>query len=161
MSTPIDPSRARLERDLAGADVESGIVAGHWRIVRLDWPHLLVGIVAGDGNELGMRLRVDGYSALAPAGQPWDLRSDALLPVDQWPTGGTAPQIFRTDWSPGNSYAPYMACDRTGLATHPNWAHEHPGRAWHPGRSIGFYLQQIHHELRQASVPQQDAAGAA
>lgn len=154
-----DPSLSRLEQDLRGAGVEAGAAAGQWRIVALDWPFLFVAIVAGDGNELGMRLRVDSYPALAPAGQPWDLGPDCALPYERWPTGGTAPQVFRAaDWSRANGDAPYLACDRAGLKAHPEWASNHPARAWNAGRTIAFYLQEIHFELRGATVPKPAAA---
>ncbi|WP_322769325.1 hypothetical protein [Frankia sp. Cr1] len=100
-----------------------------------------------------MRLLVDGYPGMAPAGQPWDLDRDAPLPPERWPTGGSAPTIFRLDWSAGNANAPYMACDRVGLAGHPDWPARHPDRVWTPRRSINFYLEQVYHELRSAIVP--------
>lgn len=152
--TGIDPCRARLERDLASGRFDSGVETGAWRLVNLTWPYLTVAITAADGHELGMRLLVDGYPGVAPAGQPWDLIQHVPLPASRWPTGGSAAMVFRPDWSPGNSNAPYLACDRVGLATHTNWATEHPERAWNPGRSIVFYLEQVHHELRVASIPQ-------
>lgn len=159
MSEPaLDPCRVRLERDLASADVEAGVEAGLWRTVRLDWPAIFVAITAGDGSELGMRLQVDGYPGVAPAGQPWDLETNAALPAARWPVGGGAEQVFRTDWSVGNANAPYLACDRTGLATHPGWADAHPERAWHAGRTIAFYLSEIHHRLRGARTPQNQSA---
>lgn len=149
----IDPSRQRLERDLAAGDFESGIDAGLWRLINLSWPYLTVTVTAGDGNELGMRIIVDGYPTVAPGGQPWDLAADVPLPVSRWPIGGTASQVFRHDWSVSNANAPYMACDRAGIAGHPDWATKHPERAWNSGRTITFYLREIHHELRDATLP--------
>uniref|UniRef100_UPI001ABF84BB DUF7665 family protein n=1 Tax=Amycolatopsis kentuckyensis TaxID=218823 RepID=UPI001ABF84BB len=108
---------------------------------------------AGDGHELGMRLLVDGYPGQAPAGQPWDLAAGAPLPPTGWPTGGMTALVFRRDWSPQNGNAPYLACDRRALVGHP-WATQHPERAWNPARSIEFYLEQIHHELTAATMPQ-------
>lgn len=159
MSGPgADPSRLRLERDLASADVENGVSAGLWRLVSLQWPYLTVAITTGDGHELGMRILLDNYPTWAPGGQPWDLVQDVPLPVSRWPAGPTASLVFRKDWSVRNGNAPYMACDRAGLAAHPKWASEHPARAWHARRTVAFYLREIHHELRAASLPQ-DPAG--
>jgi len=161
MPEPVnDPCQVRLERHLRSSEFESGVAAGLWRLVSLDWPYLIVTITAGDGNELGMRLHIDGYPSKAPAGQPWDIVQDMPLPVSRWPTGGTAFQIFRSDWSVQNGNAPYMACDRVGLGTHPDWATQHPHRAWNPGRTITFYLREIHHELRAARLPAPTEAGA-
>lgn len=149
-----DPCQARLERDLVSGEFESGASAGLWRALGLSWPHLLVAIQAGDGNELVMRLVVDGYPATAPGGQPWDLARKALLSRERWPTGGTAPQVFNWEWAKSYDFAPYMACDRGGLRAHPDWATKHPERAWHPGRTITFYVSEIHHELLGAKLPQ-------
>ncbi|MEO3810788.1 hypothetical protein ABGB17_17450 [Sphaerisporangium sp. B11E5] len=143
----------RLECDLASAEFDSGVDAGLWRLVRLDWPTLVVAIVAGDDRELGMHLNVEGYPATAPAGQPWDLDKNAPLPTDRWPTGGTAELVFRRDWSSSQGNAPYLACDRQGLLTHGNWMAERSDRAWNPTRTITFYLTEIHRELRNASLP--------
>jgi len=153
-----DPGRLRLERDLVSGDFESGAGAGLWRLISLNWPHLMVAITAGDGNQLGMRILVDGYPRIAPAGQPWDFHRDQPLPVTRWPADGSAPQVFRPDWSPSNGNAPYMACDRVALGSHQNWAAEHPGRAWDPSRTITFYVREIHHELRGATLPQDGSA---
>ncbi|WP_146060517.1 hypothetical protein [Amycolatopsis sp. CA-128772] len=147
------PNELRLTRDLASNRFESGVAAGSWRVVAFDWPHLTVAITAGDGNELSMRLLVDGYPGQAPAGQPWDLATDSPLPASRWPTGGMTSMVFRTDWSPANGNAPYLACDRVALATHA-WATQHPERAWNSSRSIEFYLEQVYHELAAATIPQ-------
>lgn len=155
MTVPdFDPSRQRLQRDLATADFEGGVSSGLWRLAKFDWPHLIVAVTAGDGHELGMQLSVDDYPAQAPAGQPWDLQAEGPLPVVCWPTGGTAPQIFRLDWSVPNGNAPYMACDRVGLRTHPDWATTYPDRSWNPSRTVSFYLRELHHVLRCATLPE-------
>lgn len=152
-TTEVDPARLRLERDLANGDFAAGVDAGLWRLVEVAWPSIDVAITAGDGNELTMRIQVDDYPRLAPAGRPWDLDADAPLGYHRWPTGGHAPQVFRPDWSKDNHDAPYMACDRTGLATHPGWATSHPERSWNPTRTIAFYVAEIWRELRGATMP--------
>ena len=152
-----DPAQLRIEEDLAAGDFDAGSGAGRWHLVGLCWPHLLVTVTCGDGGRLGLRIAVDGYPRLAPAGQPWDLHRGQALPQDLWPEGGPSPQVFRRDWSPGNGNAPYLACDRTGLATHSGWAVQHPDRAWNPGRNVAFYLSEIHRGLAGTTLP---AAGA-
>jgi len=149
----VDPCQSRLRRDLQSAQVEAGVDAGFWRIVEMAWPVLTVAITVGDGAEAGMRLDVEDYPLAAPAGRPWDLAGNTLLPVDRWPITGRNPEVFRPDWSPGNGNAPYLPCDRVGLATHPNWATEHPERAWSRSRTIGFYLQELHRALSGARLP--------
>ena len=86
-----DPERQHLEQDLEAADFEAGAGAGYWRLVRLDWPRLTVAVACGDGNELGLRITVDGYPALAPAGEPWDLLEDKSLPASAVAAGRGLP----------------------------------------------------------------------
>jgi hypothetical protein len=152
-----DPALRRLQRDLADGVVDGGVAAGMWRVVSLDWPVFLVAITLGDGNELGVRILVDHYPVQAPSGQPWDLESPAALPVPRWPLSTLAVPTFRPDWSPANGNAPYLACDRIGLRTHPGWAAECPDRAWNPGRRIGFYLTELHRSLQDARLPERQA----
>jgi hypothetical protein len=158
MSVPDDPARRRLERDLASDEFDSGVSAGMWRVVSLDWPELVVAITAADGNEVGMRLNVDGYPAAPPAGRPWDLERSAPLAPELWPVSTLAVGTFRQDWSVANGGAPYVACDRVALSGHPDWTTTHPDRVWNPGRAIAFYLREMHRELQSASVPQVGAA---
>lgn len=150
-----DPARIRLERDLIRDDFEGGVSAGLWRVLSSDWPVLIVAITAGDRNEAVMRVLVDDYPARAPSGQPWHLETSAVLPIELWPIstveGGVSP--FRKDWSPSNDSAPYVACDRIGLGTHADWANNYPERAWNPGRTIAFYLSEMHRELQCTKVP--------
>jgi hypothetical protein len=152
----VDPCRLRLERDLASSRFDGGVDAGYWRVIEVDWPYVTVAITAGDGNELGMRLLVDGYPAAAPAGRPWDLAGNVALPASRLPMGGSSDLVFRSAWSAQNDNAPYMACERTALATHPaGWASELPDRKWTAARTIDFYLAQVHHELRSVVLVQQ------
>ncbi|MEW2330281.1 hypothetical protein AB0880_20995 [Micromonospora chersina] len=154
----VDPNLRRLRRHLSAADVEAGVDAGSWRIVDLTWPFLTVAIAVGENAELGMRLDVQDYPLQAPAGQPWNIVADAPLPVAEWPISGRSPEIFRPDWSPSNNNAPYLACDRAGITSHPNWATERPERSWNASRTIGFYLRELHRELSCATMPQNGVA---
>lgn len=149
----VDPDLRRLRHDLLAADVDSGIAAGDWRVVDLTWPTLLVAITVGTDAELGMRIDVQDYPAQAPAGQPWDLPTNTALPVDRWPVTGGELEVFRHDWSVANHNAPYLACDRYGVTTHPDWATGHPQRSWNPNRTIGFYLRELHRVLKDATMP--------
>jgi hypothetical protein len=61
--------------------------------------------------------------------------------------------VFRTDWSLQNGNAPYLACDRVGLATHPGWLTEHPTRAWNQSKTLVDYREQVRDALRGATLP--------
>jgi hypothetical protein len=144
------PSERRLRVDLASPDFEAGVAAGMWEVRSVIWPRASFAVRTGSGEWFGMGFDLEGYPAVAPAGQPWDLKLNVALPVDRWPTGGSADLTFRRDWSIANGGAPYIAADRVSLATHPDWATAHPERAWNPARTIAFYLAEIHRELGAA-----------
>lgn len=145
------PHERRLRADLEAPAFQAGAVAGAWRLVSVTWPTVLFALPVG-GVQLGLRVDVEGYPSAAPAGQPWDLQTDRALPAERWPEIGAETRPFRRDWSVGNGNAPYIAADRVPLASHPNWAAEHPERAWHSGRDIAFYLSEIARELRGTTV---------
>lgn len=147
-----NPSRSRLERDLLGDDFIRGELAGFWRDATVNWPYLDIEVQVGEYGYVAMHVQVDNYPGIAPAGALWDAEAGAPLPVDRWPVGGAAQRVWRPDWSPQNQGAPYLACDRVGLATHPDWANSHPGRAWNPSRNIVFYLTEVHRELADATM---------
>jgi hypothetical protein len=96
---------------------------------------------------------LDGYPAQAPAGRPWDIERSAMLSPELWPVSRLAVATFRQDWSVSNGGAPYVACDRVALSGHTDWPAAHPQRAWNPGRTITFYLREMHRELQSASIP--------
>lgn len=154
----VSPSEVRLRSDLRGEAVAAGQLAGKWRQPLIEWPVLLVEVAVGDHEFVLLRLLVDGYPARAPGGQLWAASSQSPLPVAMWPTGGTSAKVFRPDWSPANQGAPYLPCDRTGLITHPEWAHADPDRTWNASRTIAFYLDQIYGELTEAHLPDEQAA---
>lgn len=144
------PSERRLRADLESPDFQAGEVAGMWKLESISWPRAVFAVRTGAGDWLGMGFDLEGYPAIAPAGQPWDVEVQAPLPPNLWPTGGSADLTFRRDWSIANGGAPYIAADRVSLATHPDWPTAHPERAWNPTRTISFYLAEVHRELRAA-----------
>ena len=146
-----DPRERLLQAHLDSEEFHAGVGAGHWRLIDLFWPVLTVALTLGQ-HELGLRIDVDGYGPQAPAGQPWNLDEDTSLPMGQWPVTGKNPEVFRHDWSPQNGNAPYLACDRLALAGH-NWAEQNPDQVWNAGRTIVFYLDQLHRYLRGARLP--------
>lgn len=154
----MSPGEARLRADLAGETFILGQQAEKWRNPVLTWPVLMIDVAVGDHDFVRLRLLVDGYPSRPPSGQLWDASSDSPLQVGKWPAGGTAAKVFRPEWSPQNQNAPYLPCDRTGLATHPEWAQAHPDRAWNISKVIDFYLDEIYSELTEAQLPAGQAA---
>ncbi len=153
----MNPSEQRLRGDLASADFEAGVNAGHWRLLDLTWPALTIAISAGTG-ELVLRIDLDGYPAVAPLGITWDAAANTPLPRGRWPQGPGAEQTYKEGWFPPSPNAVYLACDRAALQVHPDWANTYSDRAWNPTRSVTFYLREIHRDLAAATVPEPEDA---
>lgn len=153
-----DPSLLAVREDLESAAFQDGVVHGRWRVVRFEWPFLVVAIRAGGGGELGMRVELSGYPTAAPAGMPWDLEQDIALAADRLPEGPAAAVVFRSGWSQANGHTPYMASERlTVQGDHLPWAAQHPTRAWNPSRTLEFYVAELHKELRSCTMPKASA----
>lgn len=156
---PDSPAALHLQRDLADGDVLAGADGGRWRVVDLTEEALLVEIRVGEGDRyLGLRINYTDYPAQAPAGALWDISGDELLAPGKWPVGPLADGVFRKDWSLANGGAPYAPWDRTAIAGHTDWPTLHPGKIWHPGRTIAHYLRETWRVLEDASWPDEEQA---
>ncbi|MCX7523421.1 hypothetical protein OSC27_14190 [Microbacterium sp. STN6] len=155
MTDTVDPARAAIEEDLQSVPFLDGVEKRYWRVVRVDFPMLLVAVTTGDGRELGMRLDVSGYPTDAPAGTPWNIGTNEPLELAALPSGSAAQTVFRSEWSRINGWTPYMATERLLIqGDHPQWGSQHPERAWNPSRTITFYLSELHKELRSCTMPE-------
>lgn len=152
LDAAIDPVQLALEDDIAQARLRAASDDGRFGVHAFHFPIVLAWAAVGS-ERLGIRLDCVDYPKLAPAGSPWDLEANTPLPVELWPINGRADKVFRKDWSPSNGNAPYLACDRTALATHPDWTTAMGNRAWNSMRTIFDYLEQVHEALAGASLP--------
>jgi hypothetical protein len=149
LPTPSDPAEAVLRRDLAAASLLAAADDGRFGIATWQFPIVIAWIAVGAGR-VGLRLDCVGYPAQAPAGRLWDLQANTALPLERWPRGGRAEQVFRSDWSPSNEGAPYLACDRIALRGHPDWARTLGAKVWNPQNTVVDYLEQMALALRDA-----------
>jgi hypothetical protein len=145
----IDPSRRRVEAHLSSARFLAGVAAGRWRLVKLDWPHVIIAISAaarqGSPEEYAVRFELEGYPDVTPAGGIWDSESGTSLAPERRPKGTRAAQLFRSDWGGGVSmYAPF---DRAALESHANWPSQYLMTTWTPLRDLTFILIEIHETL--------------
>ena len=147
MSEDLIPSDERMLRlHLESGRFRSGVAAGRWRLMSLDWPYAVIGIKARDGIEHGFRFHCADYPRTAVTAQPWDIEKNARLPDDQWPTGcGRVSYAFNPDWKKGTCL--YLPCDRQSVEGHENWRHEHPALLWDSRKGICKYLGIIHELL--------------
>lgn len=157
LAAAADPGEAQLQRDASGSAVRIAEDEGWYGVTTIEYP-IVLAWVAVDGGRLDLRVDCTAYPSQAPTSQPWDGEAGAPLPVRLWPTGGQRPGVFRPDWSPANGNAPYLACDRRGLASHPDWRTSIPHRAWTPSRTLGDYLDQLYRALIGSTMPSPAAA---
>lgn len=147
MQTVVSPDRLLLDKDLAAAEFRLGEIEGRWRLVGVDWPHVVIAVAVAERDrsdrELGLRFECTGYRQTPVTAQPWDLNDHRPLPHDRWPKGkAIVPSIFRPEWNGGQCL--YLPCDRMAIEGHGNWRNEHPGRLWDSSRGLICYLEQIY-----------------
>lgn len=141
------PDERALRADLAKPAFRLAQSEGRFRLVGIAWPHVLVGVVASDGQEFVLRFDCSGYPASAPTARPWDASRDTPLAFDRWPRskGGRVKAVFRTDWKDGTAL--YLPCDRVSREGHDNWRQETPTMIWRAERGILQYLEIVHELL--------------
>lgn len=138
------PDERALRTDVDKPEYRLARAEGRWRVVGLQWPHVLAAVTAADGTEFGFRFDCHGYPATAPTAQLWDLGANAALSFNRWPRskGGRVGAVFRTDWKGGTAL--YLPCDRVSREGHDNWARETPTMTWRPERGLAQYLEIVH-----------------
>ncbi len=147
-----DPDERAFRQHVSEGRFQMHVDRGEWRLIDISWPHALVAVAAapreGAPDELVLRFTLDGYPALAPTAAPWDLRHDAPLSHDLWPTGGRRIQLaFNPGW---NSAAIYIPCDRLAISGHDAWRDQHAAYVWDPTKDIVDYLKVVHELLHSA-----------
>jgi hypothetical protein len=143
MSPSIDPDQRAFAAHRRSARFLAGVDAGRWRVVKSEWPIVLVAVAAaprpGSPAEYFLRLTADGYPTAGITAAPWDPEADTLLAAEDRPTGEIAGHVFRSDWNGGTAlYAPW---DRVALPGHTDWPTTHPTQVWTPARDLTFFLE--------------------
>lgn len=145
----VPPDERMLRLHLESGRFRSGVVGKRWRLVSLDWPHVVVAVKARDGIEYGFRFHCTDYPRTAITAQPWDCENDARLPDAKWPAGcERVSYAFNPGWKKGTCL--YLPCDRQSIEGRENWKHEHPALVWDPAKGICKYLAVIHELLNSA-----------
>lgn len=147
MVAQVPPDEQSLRADLASARFLSGQDRGRWRLHRLDWPYVFIGVFAGNGKEFMLRLDCQGFPTAPPTGTFWDLVAGVRLPDVRWPRSGERMSLaFRPDWKGG--MALYVPCDRESLVGHDAWPAQYPQLIWNPAKGISHYLEVVHDLLQ-------------
>lgn len=148
-SESMSPAERLFRHDVEhGARFLAGVVAGHWRLVSIDWPHavMVVSVARGAvGREVALRFNLEGYRSQPPTAMPWDVEQGARLDPGRWPRGGAAlNRAFNPGWQvSGQSQALYIPYDRVALPGHEGWITTRPEYAWGPDCDITAYLKHV------------------
>jgi hypothetical protein len=145
------PDERAVHEHLRGGRFQSGVAAGHWRLISVNWPMVTVAVPAAERanspGEFVLRFELSGYPHTAPTGGLWDLSTDTSLLADRRPKGERAAPLFRTDGWAGGATAMYAPWDRMGIQAHSEWAQKYPHDAWNPTRDLSFILSKIYEVL--------------
>lgn len=140
----LDPSEARVAADLASADFQSGVVAGHWRVISFAYPILDFVVLAtepdGSASEYGFQAELTNYPAVAPKVQIWNHERNCILAAESRPKGGPKVQGAFKHWGDDTVYRPWDRqtgphCSNTG---------ELPHLAWYPTRTLTFIFEDLY-----------------
>jgi len=140
----IAPDERALQKDVVKAPFRLGCIEKKWRLVRMNWPLIVVNISARDGVEYGLRFNCTDYPNSPPTSRLWDAEKDTPLPLNRWPlsSGGRLAAVFRADWK--NGEALYLPCDRESIIGHENWRTEMPSKIWRPCAGLVQYLEIVY-----------------
>ena len=143
MQPSVGPDEAVFRSHLATGRFLSGVAAGRWRLVSIDWPYTVFCVQAADSVEYGIRFECRDYPRTPVTGQLWDIEANAPLSADRWPTGTSrVPLAFNRGWKGGACL--YLPCDRQSIEGHANWYQEHPSLVWDPALGIVHYLRIVY-----------------
>ena len=150
---PMGPYERVLRSHLAAGPFQSGVDRGRWRLLSVQWPHVIIAISAAERpaapDEYVLRFECGDYPRTPPTAQPWDTPQGAPLEHARWPAGKSRVQLaFNPNWKGGQCL--YLPCDRLSIEGHDGWRSQHPSMIWSPSGDITQYLR-IVHELLNSS----------
>ena len=146
MPATMDPDERALRADLVGGAFLNGVTRRRWRLVAVEWPHVMVAIAAAERanapSEHVLRFDCSGYPHNPPTARPWDVNADAPLAPERWPGGRQRVEgAFNPNW---RADALYIPCDRLAIEGHDGWRTQHPYAIWSPDKDLTHYLRIVH-----------------
>jgi hypothetical protein len=149
--TMTPPDERAFQAYVEGARFQSGVDRGEWRLVTVDWPHVVIAVSAAarpnGPSEFALQFDLAGYPVDAPPAAPWDLERDQPLDPDRWPKGDRVGRAFNPNWNPNALYIP---CDRAAIRDHGHWLTQYRRYVWDATRDITFYLRLVHELVHDA-----------
>lgn len=153
----MNPDEKALVEDLESSRFVSGSDRGYWHLVGRDGVVVTFDLAAKNGRHIGVRLECTGYPGVAPTGELWSIADDVSLPVERWPQGGRASEVFNPAWCNNiQAMAFYFPYDRRALVGHEPWGSAHPGYVWDLDKTVVDVLYLLREVLQTASTPALD-----
>jgi hypothetical protein len=153
------PDEVALTRDLKSGRFLIGVASGRWRLVWVQFPHVLITVRASDGVDYGLRFECSDYPRSPITAQLWDVGANRPLEFRRWPRGNTRiPLAFNPTWKSGTCL--YIPCDRLSIEGHDMWRVQHPALLWEPAKGISKYLGIVHQLLNSGEYGAHHAAAA-
>lgn len=146
---PMPPDEREFRAHTSAGRFSSGVDAGEWRLVSIEWPHVIIAISAAvrenAPSEYFFRFELSGYPNVAATAGVWNLDEHRVATEAERPKVTYLPSPFRSDWM----NALYIPCDRIAVQTHTAWPNEYPGDLWDPAKGISKYLIYVHLRLHE------------
>jgi hypothetical protein len=151
--SPKDPAEAAVDADLSSARFRAGVARRNWRVLRYEFPVLVVAVAAvetdGSRAEYAFHFELGGYPAMAPQAAIWDLGAETVLAVNRRPKGSPRIAAAFQSWGPPDTV--YRPWERISGA-HGDWVRRYPDLAWHAKRDLAFALEDLHGILTSNAV---------
>lgn len=150
------PAKKTLEAQLNSVRFLSGVEAGRWELLLLEWPYAYVRVTGRDpdtGRTFAhdFRLECTGFPDPGPFVERWtyvDGASHGSRPsAPRLGAPGFIDALKEWDGSGGI----YRAWNR-GAASHNDWAGRRPDEAWHSRREITFIMEHLYALVTEQAV---------
>ncbi len=151
MAAAESPAQRTVAAQLESGRFLCGEEEGRWKILKFDFPHLYIRVMATD-PEVGVKvtqdfhLICDDYPMPGPYVERWDFDKGDCPPQ---PVSGNASPAFcdaLKDWGggwPSGQGGIYRAWQRYA-AVHNEWANKRPDQAWNATRDLAFLMERLH-----------------
>jgi hypothetical protein len=153
------PDERAVLTELASPRFELGLALGHWRLISVSWPIVVLEVSAGDGHRFAFRFECVGYPSSRPEVTVWDIGEDTPLPADARPVMLDPYQlVFRTDWEGGQHL--YHPMERHAFATHNGWSNDLRFKLWISARGLTQWCHELHGMLNSGAYQPRQADAA-
>jgi len=153
------PDERALLAELATPRFELGVALGHWRLILVQWPIVILTVVASDRSEFAFRFECTGYPADRPEVAIWDTEKNTLLAAESRPVMLDPYQlVFRNDWENGMHL--YHPMERHAFTTHNGWSNDLRFKLWNPGRGLTQWCHELHGILNSSAYQSSHANAA-